>query len=309
MVKKMVPCIDCGKLCHGKRCQKHFFEYMKGEEYSCKQSKAQKQAQNRLETKERKSKAMKAARARGTHDHIYTEEWRQKISEAMKVSLNRPEVKEKISEASKAAWARGAFDKRNASEEWKQKIANGVRAAHARGDFGEECRRKISEGVKASRARGDMDELFASEEWRQKSIESQNRPEVKRKKSEAMKKAHARGDWDGVYTDEWRQKISRALVGKYSGTKSPSWRGGTSPYDSSWTIELKKKVRERDGYKCAICGINAKCVHHIDYDKKNHDLNNLITLCRSCHARTNIKGRDFWQSYFEGQVYLAMGVC
>lgn len=233
-----------------------------------------------------------------------SEEWKRICT----ISKSSPEVKRKFSEASKAAWARGAFDKR-ATKEWRQNQSEALKAAHARGCFGEECRRKISEGVKAARARGDWDELYASKEWRQKCIEVQNRPEIKRRKSEASKKAHARGCWDGVYTDEWRQKISRGLVGKYSGAKSPSWRGGTSPYDSSWTIELKKKVRERDGYKCAICGTNGKCVHHIDYNKKNHDSNNLITLCRSCHARTNIRGRGFWQSYFEGQVYLAMGVC
>ena len=39
-------------------------------------------------------------------------------------------------------------------------------------------------------------------------------------------------------------------------------------------------------------------VHHIDYDKKNNSKKNLITLCRSCHAKTNFKRKE-WQTLFE----------
>ena len=37
--------------------------------------------------------------------------------------------------------------------------------------------------------------------------------------------------------------------------------------------------------------------HHIDYNKKNCSLNNLITLCRSCHMKTNTN-RNYWINYF-----------
>ena len=46
-------------------------------------------------------------------------------------------------------------------------------------------------------------------------------------------------------------------------------------------------------YYCA-CG---KEIHHIDYDKKNCNENNLITLCLRCHRKTNAN-RRFWQYYF-----------
>ena len=39
-------------------------------------------------------------------------------------------------------------------------------------------------------------------------------------------------------------------------------------------------------------------VHHIDYDKKNCDQSNLITLCRTHNMEVN-GNRDFWQPYFE----------
>jgi DNA-directed RNA polymerase specialized sigma subunit len=54
-----------------------------------------------------------------------------------------------------------------------------------------------------------------------------------------------------------------------------------------WAI----KALERDHYKCAECGSdNYVIVHHKDESRKkgnknmNNSLENLITLCKSCHA-------------------------
>jgi len=38
-------------------------------------------------------------------------------------------------------------------------------------------------------------------------------------------------------------------------------------------------------------------VHHIDYDKKNCDPENLITLCKNCHPKTN-SNRGDWIEFF-----------
>ena len=36
-------------------------------------------------------------------------------------------------------------------------------------------------------------------------------------------------------------------------------------------------------------------VHHIDYDKKNSNHDNLVSLCHSCHMKTNVeKKRNYW---------------
>ena len=40
-------------------------------------------------------------------------------------------------------------------------------------------------------------------------------------------------------------------------------------------------------------------VHHIDYDKKNNDVDNLVTLCTPCHTKTNFN-RDEWKKTFSG---------
>ena len=49
---------------------------------------------------------------------------------------------------------------------------------------------------------------------------------------------------------------------------------------------LNKLIKERDGYMCKNCGSNKLLiVHHKDMNYRNDNLNNLITLCRSCHVR------------------------
>ena len=85
-----------------------------------------------------------------------------------------------------------------------------------------------------------------------------------------------------------------------SGENNPNWKGGLSyePYTIDWTIDLKRAIRKRDKYTCQVCGKEpAVYVHHKDYDKKNCNQDNLITLCHSCHGKTN-GNRNYWIKYF-----------
>jgi hypothetical protein len=41
-------------------------------------------------------------------------------------------------------------------------------------------------------------------------------------------------------------------------------------------------------------------IHHIDYDKKNNDPVNLISLCKVCHTQTNYSRED-WERYFKNK--------
>jgi hypothetical protein len=87
--------------------------------------------------------------------------------------------------------------------------------------------------------------------------------------------------------------------------KNGMWQGGKSfePYSFEWTENLRKLIRQRDNYTCQLCGKTQRqnsrklCVHHIDYNKKNCNPNNLITLCNICHNKTNIR-REYWIKYF-----------
>jgi 5-methylcytosine-specific restriction endonuclease McrA len=72
-------------------------------------------------------------------------------------------------------------------------------------------------------------------------------------------------------------------------------------YSSTWRNQLKKQIKERDNYQCQ----NSNCrrnsvrlhVHHIDYDEENCSFDNLITLCTSCHIKTN-RNRYYWKEFY-----------
>jgi 5-methylcytosine-specific restriction endonuclease McrA len=110
-------------------------------------------------------------------------------------------------------------------------------------------------------------------------------------------------------SEETVRKISKSMKGKLCRENHWNWKGGKSfePYSSSWTETLKRAIRERDGYICKLCEktqieelekLEIKLsVHHIDYDKKNCNPENLITLCSSCNSKVNFN-RKYWQEKF-----------
>ena len=84
----------------------------------------------------------------------------------------------------------------------------------------------------------------------------------------------------------------------YRGKDNPRWRGGRSlSYGPGWR-EIKAQVRARDQV-CRSCGKTAELngraldVHHLEPFRFSGDnsLENLITMCRSCHMRADDHGR------------------
>ena len=119
---------------------------------------------------------------------------------------------------------------------------------------------------------------------------------------------------------ETKRKLSIASKGKHrspktevkkgsTGAKSLAWQGGKSfePYSSEFNNTLKRKIRKRDKYTCQECGFTEEQlgyilgIHHIDYNKKNNNSNNLISLCKSCHSKTNW-GRKKWTQYYQNKI-------
>ncbi len=101
---------------------------------------------------------------------------------------------------------------------------------------------------------------------------------------------------------------------RYMGANHHNWRGGISyePYCHIWTDkEYKNSIKKRDGEKC----LNPDCwhkskrlhVHHVDYNKKNCNPWNLITLCNSCNARAN-KDRRWHKAWYQAIIY-RRGIC
>jgi len=107
-------------------------------------------------------------------------------------------------------------------------------------------------------------------------------------------------------TKEVQMKTQRTkeLHGGYKGSKSPGWKGGIArlPYPFEFNWELKQGVKQRDKYICQLCGIEEHRfrgllnIHHIDYNKSNSSITNLMSLCPPCHSKTN-KNRPLWATY------------
>lgn len=119
------------------------------------------------------------------------------------------------------------------------------------------------------------------------------------------------------HSEEAKEKYSVATKKYYkehpgiqSGESNPNWRGGISnePYPFEFSEDLKEYVRERDGYTCQLCGRTTKengmqlCVHHIDFDKSNCDLKNLLSLCIGCNVGVNYD-REYSTQFFMGLEY------
>lgn len=69
------------------------------------------------------------------------------------------------------------------------------------------------------------------------------------------------------------------------GDKSGSWKGGRS---SSYYQRL---FRDHLPKVCAICSNTVTlCVHHLNGDKTDNRLENMVVVCRSCHSQA--RNRD-----------------
>lgn len=120
------------------------------------------------------------------------------------------------------------------------------------------------------------------------------------------------------HTEESKNKNSESNKGKQSGINnpmhgihrfgewSPNWSGDKSfePYSFEFNKEKKQSILERDKYTCQNLDCKHKSIeldiHHIDYNKQNNLNENLITLCKSCHSKTNgKKSRQYWTEFYQ----------
>lgn len=99
----------------------------------------------------------------------------------------------------------------------------------------------------------------------------------------------------------------RVATRKYEGKnpKKGTDRARRRRYDGNWQLVL-----DRDGHRCQICGSTEKLtVHHWDGTGKdeepNHDLENLMTTCTSCHGKLHhVKVRVLaGEVYVVGEVF------
>jgi len=57
----------------------------------------------------------------------------------------------------------------------------------------------------------------------------------------------------------------------------------------NWFKELKQ------GESCKLCGNKKDLqIHHIDENRKNNQISNLLILCRSCHSKQH-RGKEWYK--------------
>lgn len=151
--------------------------------------------------------------------------------------------------------------------------------------------------------------------WNKGKIGLQHCPEWKKEKMRSLiGKKHPM--WKGGISKNKahinnRQKERRHKIGisknyncKTNGLRVKRCDSQGREYAENWG-ELRKNIYKRDKWLCQECKI--KChgngtkdkiqCHHIDYNVGNNESSNLITLCASCHSKTNFKKVD-WTKYF-----------
>ncbi len=180
-----------------------------------------------------------------------------------------------------------------------------------------ETRKKISDAMKGKK--------HSAEHNRKVSESKKGKPNPKISKllkgktlSEQHKRNISLATRGKIKTEKTKEKISHTLKGRHLSPNTEfkkghkiNWQGGISfyPYPEDWTDDLKESIRKRDEYVCQECGIHQDelkgrlkklDIHHINYDKDNLNPENLISLCRGCHIKTNFN-RDYWIGYFKGR--------
>ena len=119
------------------------------------------------------------------------------------------------------------------------------------------------------------------------------------KKPDLSKKSIFTCGWCGKEFEEWTYRnpkmCSRQCNSEYGASirAKQLYKGGSSSRGAEWR-RIAKSIRERDGYKCAVCGIISESihVHHIKpvrefngiFTDANHP-QNLICLCVKCHPK------------------------
>ena len=97
------------------------------------------------------------------------------------------------------------------------------------------------------------------------------------------------------------------------GENNSNWIDGRSffPYSTEFNKPLKEQIRQRDNCVCQNCSRTQEeelkefecklAIHHVDYNKKNCEKTNLITLCKRCNTEVNCN-REYWTRYFDNKI-------
>lgn len=103
-------------------------------------------------------------------------------------------------------------------------------------------------------------------------------------------KTFVRKHWQ-IKTKSGLSFCSRSCAATYNNTHCRTGENNPNCIDGRYMkSSYAKKAFRAYVPKCAACGLKEECclqVHHIDKDRQNDDINNLIILCANCHCRVH----------------------
>lgn len=120
-----------------------------------------------------------------------------------------------------------------------------------------------------------------------------------RKLSDEIKKKVGDAARGRKYSEEYKKFKSDLMKGRFTGKEHWNWQGGITPINKvristfKWK-QIRRQVYKRDNWTCQRCHKKGfpvlQCHHKIPYRiSKDDSLDNLITLCRSCHTKEDMK--------------------
>lgn len=123
-------------------------------------------------------------------------------------------------------------------------------------------------------------------------------PSILQKRQATIRVINQLNKWTNI-TSYWLEDVSIDIRALTDGYKPYGWQ-----YQQSNRLDenIRKAIILRDGGKCMECGkTNCKLeVHHIKPRRWNgaNTLDNLITLCKSCHQKTEGNEEKYMEKYF-----------
>jgi len=220
-------------------------------------------------------------------------ESRQTNLDAFAGGIRPAEARERMSRIAKERWA---------DPEYRERMSRMAKERWADPEYRERMSRMAKE-------------TWADPEYREKRSKAHKKrsksPAYRKKISKARKKP-----WEDPKFRDAQSKRIKALWEdpefreRMSGENHPNFKGSARTTIYHYPVDfdggLKYKIRERDGSRCVLCDYpDGLVIHHINYDKKDLRLENLITLCRTCHGTTNAN-RDKWESFFNSLIKLVV---
>ena len=219
---------------------------------------------------------------------------RKKTSLAMKGRKFSEQHRDNLSEAMKKQWREGKRKPlmlgKHHSKETRRKISKAQKGKK----LSEETKRKLSEANKGPNH--PLWGKYRSEETKNRIRDTKikqyrNNPELRKAISISVKKLWQNEDY----------------IEKHCGEKNPNWKGGLTEREETLAHRLRvklknwaKEILERDNHTCQKCGLRSEEkgimeAHHIKpiskYPSLVLDISNGITLCYTCHRKTESYGK------------------